>query len=125
MKILVVGSGGREHSIVMKLSESDQVTEIYAAPGNGGMAKTAICVEMSELDIDALVDFAKDKAIDLTIIGPEAPLNIGIANRFQEAGLPIFAPTREAALLEGSKSFAKEFMKKYNVPTADYETFTS
>ncbi|GAB3804666.1 phosphoribosylamine--glycine ligase [Virgibacillus kimchii] len=125
MKILVAGSGGREHSMVMKLAESANVTEIYAAPGNGGMAKDAVCVTIDEMDIDGLVAFAKEKEIDLTIIGPEAPLNEGVANRFHEEGLRIFAPTKEAALLEGSKSFAKEFMKKYDIPTAGYEAFTS
>jgi phosphoribosylamine--glycine ligase len=125
MKILVVGSGGREHSMVMKLSESDRVKEIYAAPGNGGMEKIADCIAIDEMDLDGLVNFAKEKEIDLTIIGPEAPLNKGVANRFEEEGLRIFAPTMEAALLEGSKSFAKEFMKKYDIPTAGYETFTS
>jgi phosphoribosylamine--glycine ligase len=125
MKILVVGSGGREHSMVMKLSKSDKVTEIYAAPGNGGMENDAVCIAIKEMDIDGLADFAKEKKIDLTIIGPEAPLNKGIANRFQEEDLRIFAPTKEAALLEGSKSYAKGFMKKYEIPTAGYETFTS
>ncbi len=125
MKILVVGSGGREHSMVMKLSESKGVTEIFAAPGNAGMAKDAVCVPIDEMDIRSLADFAKEKAIDLTIIGPEAPLNLGIANLFQEENLAIFAPVKEAALLEGSKSFAKEFMEKYQIPTAAYETFTS
>src|SRR5690625_2574270 len=125
MKILVIGRGGREHSMVMKLSESDRVTDIYAAPGNGGMEKDAICVAIDEMDINGLVHFAKEKEIDLTIIGPENPLNAGAANRFQEEGMRVFAPTKEAALLEGSKSYAKEFMKKYNIPTAGYETFTS
>jgi phosphoribosylamine--glycine ligase len=125
MKILVVGSGGREHSMVMKLSESKRVTEIFAAPGNAGMAKDAVCVPIDEMDIRSLADFAKEKAIDLTIIGPETPLNLGIANLFQEENLAIFAPVKEAALLEGSKSFAKEFMEKYQIPTAAYETFTS
>jgi phosphoribosylamine--glycine ligase len=125
MKILVIGRGGREHSMVMKLSESDRVTDIYAAPGNGGMDKDATCVEIDEMDMDGLVHFAKEKDIDLTIIGPENPLNAGAANRFQEEGMRVFAPTKEAALLEGSKSYAKEFMKKYNIPTAGYETFTS
>ncbi|PAV28013.1 phosphoribosylamine--glycine ligase [Virgibacillus profundi] len=125
MNVLVVGRGGREHSIVMKLAESKQVTNLYAAPGNGGIQQHAVCAQIDEMDVDGLIDFAKNKAIDLTIVGPEAPLNEGIANRFQEAGLAVFAPTKEAALLEGSKSFAKEFMKKYDIPTADYATFTS
>ena len=124
MNVLVVGRGGREHSIVLELSKSSQVTKLYAAPGNGGMKEQATCVPIDELDMDGLVSFAKEAAIDLIIVGPEAPLNEGITNRFQEEGLKVFAPTKEAALLEGSKSFAKAFMKKYNIPTAEYETFT-
>ena len=124
MKVLVVGRGGREHSIMTHLAKSPHVSEIYAAPGNGGMAKIGTCVELDELDIDGLVQIAKEKNIDLTVVGPEAPLNAGIANRFLEEGLAIFAPTKEAALLEGSKQFAKDFMKRHNIPTAAYETFT-
>lgn len=124
MKVLVVGRGGREHSIMTHLAKSPHVSEIYAAPGNGGMAKIGTCVELDELDIDGLVQFAKEKNIHLTVVGPEAPLNAGIANRFLEEGLAIFAPTKEAALLEGSKQFAKDFMKRHNIPTAAYETFT-
>ncbi|GAA0598745.1 phosphoribosylamine--glycine ligase [Virgibacillus siamensis] len=125
MNILVVGRGGREHSIVMKLAESDNADKIYAAPGNGGIAETADCVDINEMDIDGLIAFAKEKSVDLTIVGPENPLLAGIANRFREAGLAIFAPTKEAALLEGSKRFAKEFMQKYQIPTAAYESFTN
>lgn len=124
MKVLVVGRGGREHSIVMKLAESERVTKIYAAPGNGGIESLATCVGLDEMDMDGLVQFAKDHAIDLTIVGPENPLNAGIANRFQEEGLKIFAPLKEAALLEGSKSFAKQFMQTYDIPTAAYATFS-
>ncbi|WP_249871754.1 phosphoribosylamine--glycine ligase [Oceanobacillus saliphilus] len=124
MNVLVVGRGGREHSIVMKLAESDQVSNLYAAPGNGGIQEQAVCVNIDEMDIEGLIDFAKENAVDLTVVGPENPLNAGIADRFQEEGLRVFAPTKEAALLEGSKSFAKEFMKKYDVPTADYAVFT-
>ncbi|GAB3043118.1 phosphoribosylamine--glycine ligase [Virgibacillus ainsalahensis] len=125
MNILVVGRGGREHSIVMKLAESEKVTNLYVAPGNGGIQKQAECVAIDEMDMDGLIDFAKQKAIDLTIVGPEDPLNAGIANNFKNEGLTVFAPTKEAAILEGSKSFAKAFMKKHNIPTAAYETFTS
>ncbi|MEN1969593.1 phosphoribosylamine--glycine ligase [Lentibacillus sp. N15] len=124
MNILVVGRGGREHSIVMELAASEAVTNLYAAPGNGGISQQATCVAIDEMDIDRLITFAKTKQIDLTIVGPENPLNAGIANRFQEAGLAIFAPTKEAALLEGSKQFAKEFMVKYDIPTAAYAAFT-
>lgn len=125
MNILVIGRGGREHSIVMKLSESEKVTNLYAAPGNGGIQQYAKCAAIDEMDIAALVEFAKREAIDLTIVGPEAPLNEGIANRFHDEDLAVFAPTKEAALLEGSKSYAKEFMQKYDIPTAEYATFTS
>src|SRR5690625_1807553 len=124
MNVLVVGRGGREHSIVMKLVESSMVTKVYAAPGNGGMEGHATCIPIAETDIDRLIDFVKNNSIDFTIVGPETPLDLGIANRFQAEGLPIFAPTKEAALLEGSKSFAKEFMKRHHIPTAEYQTFT-
>ncbi|MEC5424350.1 phosphoribosylamine--glycine ligase [Virgibacillus sp. C22-A2] len=124
MNVLVVGRGGREHSIIMKLAESEKVTKLFAAPGNGGIERHAACVAIDEMDSDSLLDFAKREAIDLTIIGPENPLNAGIANRFQEEGLAVFAPTKEAALLEGSKNFAKEFMMEYEIPTAAYATFT-
>ncbi|WP_337019516.1 phosphoribosylamine--glycine ligase [Oceanobacillus massiliensis] len=124
MNVLVVGRGGREHSLVMKLSESKQVTNLYAAPGNGGMQQQAACIDIDEMDIEGLVVFAKEKSIDLTVIGPENPLNAGIANRFKEEGLPVFAPTKEAAILEGSKSFAKEFMQQYDIPTASYAVFS-
>lgn len=125
MKVLVVGRGGREHSLMMHLAKSKQVTHIYAAPGNGGMSELGTCVDINELDIEGLVHFAKENKVDFTIVGPESSLNAGIANRFKEENLAIFAPTEEAALLEGSKSFAKDFMVKYNIPTADYATFTN
>ncbi|MBP1948226.1 phosphoribosylamine--glycine ligase [Virgibacillus litoralis] len=124
MNILVVGRGGREHSIVINLAENNNITQLYAAPGNGGIAELATCVNISEMDIDRLVEFAKENAIDLTIVGPENPLLAGIANRFQEENLSIFAPTKEAALLEGSKRFAKSFMQKYDIPTAEHASFT-
>ncbi|WP_047979575.1 phosphoribosylamine--glycine ligase [Ornithinibacillus contaminans] len=124
MNVLVIGRGGREHSIVRKLSESNQVGNLFIAPGNAGMSRDATCVPIEETDVDGLVDFAKRNAIDLTFVGPENPLLMGIVNRFQEENLAIFAPTKEAALIEGSKSFAKELMEKYHIPTADYETFT-
>lgn len=124
MNVLVVGRGGREHSMVMHLAKSERINHLYAAPGNGGMVNDATCVSIDEMDIEKLVAFAKDNDIDLTIVGPENPLNAGIANRFHEEDLKIFAPTKEAALLEGSKSFAKQFMDKYDIPTAHYATFT-
>jgi phosphoribosylamine---glycine ligase len=124
MNVLVIGRGGREHSIVKKLSESKQVENLFVAPGNVGMAKQASCVAIEETESIRLIGFAKENNIDLTIIGPENPLLNGLANQFLEAGLRVYAPTKEAALIEGSKSFAKEFMKKHQIPTADYETFT-
>lgn len=124
MKILVVGRGGREHSVITQLEKSERVEKIYAAPGNGGIAQHATCINIDEMDIDGLVAFAEKEAVDLTIVGPENPLNAGIANAFQEKGLNIFAPTKEAALLEGSKDFAKQFMVKHDIPTAAYATFT-
>lgn len=123
MNVLVVGHGGREHSLVQKLAGSNRIDNLYAAPGNTGMHE-AICVAIQETDVDGLAAFAKQKEMDLTIVGPENPLMAGIANRFQTEGLPIFAPTKEAALLEGSKQFAKDVMIKYGVPTAAYAVFT-
>lgn len=124
MNVLVVGRGGREHSLMLHLKKSKRVKNLFAAPGNGGMQELGTCVEIDELDIEGLVHFAKENEIDLTVVGPESSLNAGIANRFQEENLAIFAPTKEAALLEGSKSFAKDFMIKYDIPTATYATFT-
>ncbi|MFD1849636.1 phosphoribosylamine--glycine ligase [Oceanobacillus bengalensis] len=124
MNVLIVGRGGREHSIVMSLAESNKIENLFVAPGNGGMIEQATCISIDEMDIEALIEFAKKERIDLTIVGPEAPLNAGIADRFQAEGLKIFAPTKKAALLEGSKSYAKAFMEKYDIPTAVYETFT-
>lgn len=124
MKVLVVGRGGREHSVVMQVAKSKLVDKIYAAPGNAGIEELATCIPIDEMDIDGLVQFAQENKIDLTIVGPENPLNAGIVNAFQKEGLKIFGPTKEAALLEGSKDFAKQFMVKYGIPTASYETFT-
>lgn len=124
MKVLVVGRGGREHSIVMQIAKSKRVSKIYAAPGNGGIEELANCIPIDEMDLEGLVQFAKENDIDLTIVGPENPLNAGIVNVFQQEGLNIFGPTKEAALLEGSKDFAKQFMVKYGIPTAEYKTFT-
>lgn len=124
MNILVVGRGGREHSVITQLAKSDRVSKVFAAPGNGGMKGLAECIAIDEMDIKALINFAKENAVDLTIVGPENPLNAGIANAFQEAGLKVFAPTKEAAILEGSKDFAKQFMIRHEIPTSAYETFT-
>ncbi|HLR02275.1 MAG TPA: phosphoribosylamine--glycine ligase [Virgibacillus sp.] len=124
MNVFVIGRGGREHSLVKKIRESNQLDTLYVAPGNGGMEREAICVPIEETDIDGLTAFAKDNAIDLTIVGPENPLMIGIANRFREENLVVFAPTKEAAQLEGSKQFAKSFMNRHGIPTAEHQTFT-
>ncbi|MDD6796306.1 MAG: phosphoribosylamine--glycine ligase, partial [Clostridiaceae bacterium] len=124
MKLLVIGSGGREHTIAWKLSKSAKVDKIYVAPGNGGTATQDKCENVNITDIDELVTFAKSNNIDLTVVGPEDPLTKGIVNKFKAENLKIFGPDKFAAQLEGSKSFSKEFMKKYNVRTAAYETFT-
>jgi phosphoribosylamine--glycine ligase len=125
MKVLIIGRGGREHAIAWKAAQSPLVTKLYAAPGNPGIAQVAELVPIEEHDIDALVRFAKKEGIDLTIVGPEAPLLAGIVDRFEEEGLRIFGPRKNAALIEGSKAFAKELMKKYGIPTAEHATFTS
>jgi phosphoribosylamine--glycine ligase len=124
MKILVVGSGGREHAIAWKISQSQLVNKIYCAPGNGGTANENKCENVSIKEIDELVDFAKREEIDLTIVGPEAPLVDGIVDVFKENNLKIFGPSRKAAALEGSKIFSKNFMKKYGVKSAEYEVFS-
>jgi len=125
MKVLVIGSGGREHALVWKINQSRKVKKIYAAPGNGGTHSMAEPIGIKADDIKALLDFAKKEKIDLTVVGPEAPLVAGIVDLFEKAGLRIFGPGKECALLEGSKVFAKELMKEWNVPTADFEVFTS
>src|SRR5699024_9737133 len=122
MKVLVIGKGGREHSVVMHLAKGTLATEIYAAPGNDGMKKQATCVPIDVMDIDGLVQFALEKQIDLTIVGPENPLNAGIADAFQQKGLKVFAPTKAAGMLEGSKDFAKKL--KNNIPKTNYESFS-
>ncbi len=123
MKVLVVGGGGREHTVVWKLKQSPQVKGLYCAPGNGGIAQCATCVPIPANDIAGLVEFARTERIDLTVVGPEAPLCAGIVDAFQEAGLRIFGPTARAARIEGSKIFAKELMTHYNIPTAPYRVF--
>jgi phosphoribosylamine--glycine ligase len=125
MNVLVIGKGGREHALVWKFANSPSVAKVFAAPGNPGMSEQAVCVPIKENDIDELVDFAKSKEIALTFVGPEVPLLQGIVDRFKEAGLLIFGPSQKAAQIEGSKSFAKNLMKKYGIPTAASETFTS
>ena len=123
MKILVVGSGGREHALVKKISESKRVTKIYCAPGNAGIAEIAECVNISATDLNALSEFALNNKIDLTVVGMDDPLCAGIVDVFEAKGLRVFGPGKNAAILEGSKAFSKNLMKKYGIPTADYEVF--
>ena len=124
MKILIVGSGGREHAIAWKVSQSKKVTKLYCAPGNAGISKVAECVPIGAMEFDKLAEFAKEKEIDLTVIGMDDPLVAGIVDVFEAKGLRVFGPRKNAAILEGSKAFAKNLMKKYHIPTAAYETFT-
>ncbi|PKM67983.1 MAG: phosphoribosylamine--glycine ligase [Firmicutes bacterium HGW-Firmicutes-2] len=123
MKVLVIGGGGREHAIIWKLAQSKKVTEIYCAPGNAGIMEMANCVDISATDVEGLLDFALEKAIDLTVVGMDDPLMLGVVDIFESKGLRIFGPRKNAAILEGSKVFAKDLMKKYNIPTAGYEVF--
>lgn len=125
MKVLVVGGGGREHAIVKSVAKSKKVSKIYCAPGNAGISKLAECVPIAAMEFDKLVAFAKEKEIDFTIIGMDDPLVGGIVDVFQEAGLKVFGPNKKAAILEGSKAFSKDLMKKYNIPTAGYEKFNN
>ncbi|MDM7322182.1 MAG: phosphoribosylamine--glycine ligase [Gammaproteobacteria bacterium] len=126
MKILVIGSGGREHALAWKLAQSPRVAKVYVAPGNAGTAREAKCenIDIQATDIPALFAFACDRAIDLTVVGPEAPLAAGVVDTFRDGGLRIFGPTREAAQLESSKAFAKDFLTRHRIPTAEYRVFT-
>ena len=126
MKVLIIGSGGREHALAWKVAQSNQVEKIFVAPGNAGTAQEPKVenIAIGTTDINALVDFAGQKGVALAIVGPEAPLVEGITEAFQEAGLRCFGPTRGAAQLEGSKVFSKDFLARHNIPTAKYETFT-
>ena len=124
MKILVVGSGGREHAICYKISQSPKADKIYCAPGNAGIASVAECVDIGAMEFEKLAAFAKEKEIDLTVIGMDDPLVGGIVDVFEKEGLRVFGPDKKAAILEGSKSFSKDLMKKYDIPTAGYEVFT-
>jgi phosphoribosylamine--glycine ligase len=125
MNILVIGSGGREHTIVWKLSQSPLVDKIFCAPGNAGISKDAECVEINVEQLDELAEFAEKNNIDLTVVGPEVPLCAGIADVFSRKGLKVFGPSARAAQLEGSKAFSKDFMRKYGIPTAAYGTFSN
>ena len=125
MKVLVIGGGGREHALVWKLSQSKRVDEIFCCPGNAGISELARCVDLDQNDHQALLDFVRYEWIDLTIVGPEAPLSAGVVDVFQKDGRKVLGPTRHAAQLESSKVFAKEFMRRHGIPTAEYRTFTS
>lgn len=123
MKVLVIGGGGREHAICWKLSKSPKVNELYCAPGNAGIAEVAKCVDIGVMDFEKMADFAKKEAFDLVVVGPDDPLAGGIVDVLEEKGLHVFGPRKNAAILEGSKAFSKDLMKKYGIPTAAYETF--
>jgi len=124
MKILVVGGGGREHAICWKLSDESNVEKIYCAPGNAGISNVAQCVNIGDSDIEALLQFAKENEIDLTIVGPEVPLVAGIVDEFEKENLKVFGPNKKCAQLEGSKAFSKDFMIRHNLPTAKYKEYT-
>lgn len=125
MKILVIGSGGREHAIIKKIKQNKNVSEIYAIPGNGGIERDAICIDIKATDINAIKDFAKKNNIDYAIVTPDDPLVVGLVDALEEIKIPCFGPNKNAAIIEGSKVFAKNLMKKYKIPTAKYETFES
>lgn len=125
MNVLIVGSGGREHAIATSVAKSKQVDQIYCAPGNAGIAGVAECVNIGAMEFDRLADFAEEKAVDLTIIGMDDPLVGGVVDVFEKRGLRVFGPRKNAAIIEGSKAFSKDLMKKYNIPTAAYENFDS
>ena len=121
MKVLIVGSGGREHAIANAVAKSSKVDKIYCAPGNAGIAEYAECVNIGAMEFEKLADFAQEKEINLTIIGMDDPLVGGVVDVFESRGLKVFGPRKNAAILEGSKAFSKDLMKKYNIPTAAYE----
>lgn len=124
MKVLVVGGGGREHTIVWKIAQSPKVDKIYCAPGNGGIAEIAECVDIKATDVDGIVNFAVENKMDLVFVAPDDPLVMGMVDALEEKGIRAFGPRANAAIIEGSKAFSKELMKKYNIPTAKYEVFT-
>ena len=124
MKVLVIGSGGREHAVIRKLAENKEITHLYCAPGNGGIRAQAQTVDIAATDVEKMVDFAKREAIDFVVVTPDDPLVLGMADAMEAAGIPAFGPSRAAARIEGSKVFAKNLMKKYGIPTADYAVFS-
>ena len=123
MKVIVIGGGGREHAIIKKIKDNPEVTALYALPGNGGIAKDATCVDIGAKDIEGVVAFAKENAIDFAVVAPDDPLVLGMVDALTEIGIPCFGPDKKAAILEGSKVFSKDLMKKYGIPTAAYEVF--
>ena len=123
MKIMVVGGGGREHAIVKKIKENKSVEEIFVLPGNGGIALDATCVQVDAKDIDGIVNFATENGIDYAIVAPDDPLVLGAVDALEAKGIPCFGPRANAAIIEGSKVFSKNLMKKYSIPTAEYEVF--
>lgn len=123
MKILVVGGGGREHAIIKKIKENKSVDTVYAAPGNGGIAKDAVCVDIKATDIKGITEFALNEKIDYAVVAPDDPLVLGLVDELESNGIPCFGPNKAAAIIEGSKVFSKNLMKKYGIPTAEYETF--
>ena len=120
MKVLVVGGGGREHAIVWKLSQSPKVSEIYCAPGNGGISQIAECIGIDAMDIDGMVGFARKEKIDMVVVAPDDPLGAGMVDALEEAGIRAFGPVKNAAVMEASKVFSKSLMKRFNIPTAAY-----
>ncbi|MBE6036380.1 MAG: phosphoribosylamine--glycine ligase [Clostridiales bacterium] len=125
MKVLVVGGGGREHAIIKKLAENKEITKIYAAPGNGGIAQDAVCVAIGAKEIEKIRDFAVEEKIDFCVVAPDDPLVLGAVDLLEAAGIPCFGPDKKAAIIEGSKVFSKDLMKKYNIPTAGHQVFTT
>jgi len=124
MKVAVIGGGGREHAIIKSLRKSEEIDKIYALPGNGGIAEDAECVAIGAKDLDAIVDWAVSEAVDYMVVAPDDPLVLGLVDRLNEKGIPCFGPNKKAAIIEGSKAFSKNLMKKYGIPTAEYEIFS-
>ena len=124
MKILVVGSGAREHAICWKLKKSKQLSKLYCAPGNAGISQIAECVDIKVDDLDKIVEYSVNNKIDLVVVGPEVPLVLGLVDKLNEKGIKAFGPTKDGAKFEGSKSYSKDFMKKYSIPSARYDVYT-
>ena len=124
MKVMLVGGGGREHAIIKKIKDNPKIDKLYALPGNGGIARDAVCVPIKATDLDGIVRFAGEQKIDYAVIAPDDPLVAGLTDMLEDIGVMTFGPHKDAAIIEGSKAFAKGLMKKYKIPTAAYETFT-